>query len=248
MGAWQSSDARLADASFEAEREAAMHDARSWVGIQLRSMASWVYSSNIATEAPRSIMVGLDNAGKTSILYKLQLGESVATVPTVGFNVETISYKGHELTVWDIAGEKKVRSLWLHYTRATVGVIFVVDATDRERVPEARVELQELLSTSELNDALLLVFANKQDQPGALSARELADGLGLTTDASSASRLWHVQACSATTGMGLYPGLAWFADRVPAHWGSAATSETSGRGGGSVAEREQPWERSSCAA
>ena len=98
---WQSS----ASGSFAAEREAAMQDPRSWLQRQLKSMSRWIFSHNAhPPNAPRSIMVGLDNAGKTTLLCKLRLDESVVTVPTIGFNVETVSFQGHELTVWDIAG------------------------------------------------------------------------------------------------------------------------------------------------
>ncbi|GES78113.1 ADP-ribosylation factor [Rhizophagus clarus] len=127
----------------------------------------------------RILMVGLDAAGKTTILYKLKLGEIVTTIPTIGFNVETVEYKNISFTVWDVGGQDKIRPLWRHYFQNTQGIIFVVDSNDRERISEAREELQRMLNEDELRDALLLVFANKQDLPNAMNAAEITDKLGL---------------------------------------------------------------------
>merc|ERR1719508_34174 len=82
-------------------------------------------------------MVGLDAAGKTTILYKLKLGEIVTTIPTIGFNVETVEYKNISFTVWDVGGQDKIRPLWRHYFQNTQGLIFVVDSNDRERIGES---------------------------------------------------------------------------------------------------------------
>lgn len=85
-----------------------------------------------------------------------------------GFNVETVEYKNISFTVWDVGGQDKIRPLWRHYFQNTQGIIFVVDSNDRERVTEAREELQRMLNEDELREALLLVFANKQDLPVSL--------------------------------------------------------------------------------
>jgi ADP-ribosylation factor protein 1 len=82
-----------------------------------------------------------------------------------GFNVETVEYKNIQFTVWDVGGQDKIRPLWRHYFQNTQGIIFVVDSNDRDRVTEAREELQRMLNEDELRDAHLLVFANKQDLP-----------------------------------------------------------------------------------
>lgn len=82
-----------------------------------------------------------------------------------GFNVETVEYKNIQFTVWDVGGQDKIRPLWRHYFQNTQGIIFVVDSNDRDRIVEAREELQRMLNEDELRDALLLVFANKQDLP-----------------------------------------------------------------------------------
>ncbi|XP_076000952.1 ADP-ribosylation factor 1 [Genypterus blacodes] len=159
----------------------------------------------------RILMVGLDAAGKTTILYKLKLGEIVTTIPTIGFNVETVEYKNISFTVWDVGGQDKIRPLWRHYFQNTQGLIFVVDSNDRERVNEAREELMRMLSEDELRDAMLLVFANKQDLPNAMTAPEITEKLGLTT---LCHRTWYIQATCATSGDGLYEGLEWLSDQL----------------------------------
>ena len=154
----------------------------------------------------RILMVGLDAAGKTTVLYKLKLGELVTTIPTIGFNVETVQYKNIHFTVWDVGGQDKIRPLWRHYYQNTQAVIFVVDSNDKERVGEASEELQKMLREDELREAALLVLANKQDLPNAMSVAEVTDKLGLH---SMRNRKWYIQACCATSGDGLYEGLDW---------------------------------------
>ncbi|XP_072291410.1 ADP-ribosylation factor 4-like [Eucyclogobius newberryi] len=159
----------------------------------------------------RILMVGLDAAGKTTILYKLKLGEIVTTIPTIGFNVETVEYKNISFTVWDVGGQDKIRPLWRHYFQNTQGLIFVVDSNDRERITESREELMKMLQEDELKDAALLVFANKQDLPNALSVSELTDKLGLNT---LRSKHWHIESTCATQGTGLYEGLDWLSNEL----------------------------------
>ncbi|XP_009701293.1 PREDICTED: ADP-ribosylation factor 4 [Cariama cristata] len=157
------------------------------------------------------ILVGLDAAGKTTILYKLKLGEIVTTIPTIGFNVETVEYKNICFTVWDVGGQDKIRPLWRHYFQNTQGLIFVVDSNDRERIQEAAEELQKMLQEDELRDAVLLLFANKQDLPNAMAISEMTDKLGLQ---SLRNRTWYVQATCATQGTGLYEGLDWLSNEL----------------------------------
>lgn len=164
----------------------------------------------LASVQPRRIvLIGLDAAGKTTVLYKLHIGENVHTIPTVGFNVETVTYKNVEMTCWDIGGQKKIRALWRYYYQGTDAVIFVVDSTDRNRMEEAKEELFCAMNDDLLQNAKLLVYANKQDQPGAVSPSELIGLLGLNT--SLKNRVWHVQGTVALTGAGLYEGLDWLA-------------------------------------
>eukprot|EP00622_Pseudochattonella_farcimen_P001317 FR735977.1.p1 GENE.FR735977.1~~FR735977.1.p1 ORF type:complete len:205 (+),score=17.40 FR735977.1:180-794(+) len=123
----------------------------------------------------RILMVGLDAAGKTTILYKLKLGETVTTIPTIGFNVETVQYKNITFTMWDIGGQDRIRSLWRHYYLGTDSVIFVVDANDRDRVEVARDELMKMMAEDELRDAVVLTFAHKMDLPNSMTSSKLDD-------------------------------------------------------------------------
>ncbi|KAL2165277.1 hypothetical protein VTH06DRAFT_574 [Thermothelomyces fergusii] len=183
------------------------------MGIGGSKVLSWL-SLFMKQKEMRILMVGLDAAGKTTILYKLKLGEVVTTIPTIGFNVETVEYRNIQFTVWDVGGQDKIRPLWRHYFQNTQGIIFVVDSNDRDRVPEAREELQRMLNEDELRDALLLVFANKQDLPNAMTVAEITDKLGLH---SLRQRTWYIQSTCATSGDGLFEGLDWLAQEIKKH-------------------------------
>mmetsp|Transcript_103720 Transcript_103720/g.278684 ORF Transcript_103720/g.278684 Transcript_103720/m.278684 type:complete len:183 (-) Transcript_103720:277-825(-) len=161
----------------------------------------------------RIVMVGLDAAGKTTILYKLKLGEVVTTIPTVGFNVEVVEYKNINFTVWDIGGQDKIRKLWRHYYLGMHGAIFVVDSSDQERVEDAREELSKMLAEEEMRDAAVLVLANKQDLPNAVKTSELAHKLGLH---ELRGREWFIQGACATSGEGIYEGLDWLSRTLSA--------------------------------
>lgn len=172
---------------------------------------SKIFRGLIAKQDVRILMVGLDAAGKTTILYKLKLGEIVTTIPTIGFNVETVEYKNIKFTVWDVGGQDKLRSLWRHYFQSTSGVIFVVDSNDRERIGQAKDELHKMLLEDELRDAVLLVFANKQDLPHAMPCSEITEKLGLR---QLRQRHWYIQGACAHSGEGLYEGLDWLASNA----------------------------------
>jgi len=174
---------------------------------------SKVWSKLFSKKEMRILMVGLDAAGKTTILFKLKLGDVVTTIPTVGFNVETVEYKNISFTVWDVGGQDKIRPLWRHYYQNTQAIIFVVDSNDRERIDDSRDyensakdELHRMLAEDELRDAVLLVFANKQDLPGAMKVSDVTERLGLN---KIRNRQWYIQGSSAPNGDGLYEGLDW---------------------------------------
>eukprot|EP00747_Dinoflagellata_sp_TGD_P164826 gnl/TRDRNA2_/TRDRNA2_185295_c0_seq1.p1 gnl/TRDRNA2_/TRDRNA2_185295_c0~~gnl/TRDRNA2_/TRDRNA2_185295_c0_seq1.p1 ORF type:complete len:238 (-),score=38.07 gnl/TRDRNA2_/TRDRNA2_185295_c0_seq1:257-970(-) len=166
-----------------------------------------------AKRSLRILMVGLDAAGKTTILYKLRLGEVETTIPTIGFNVETVEYQSAtkitSFTSWDVGGRDKIRPLWRHYYRNTQALVFVVDSNDRERIEDAAEQLSQLLCEDELDGAPLLVFANKQDIPRSMSTAEIADKLSLH---KIRDRPWYIQASCAMTGDGLYEGLDWLSN------------------------------------
>ena len=161
--------------------------------------------ASLMTKDARIIMLGLDAAGKTTVLYKLKLNELVTTIPTVGFNVETLRYKSLQMTMWDVGGQDKIRALWRYYFENTDAVIFLVDSNDPDRLGEARDELHKLLADDLLRGARLLVIANKQDLPAAMPPDKVAAGL----DLHLLRHKWFLQPASAVRGDGLYEGLDW---------------------------------------
>jgi ADP-ribosylation factor protein 6 len=172
----------------------------------------------------------------TAILYKLKLDSDVTTIPTVGFNVETVTYKNTKFNVWDVGGQDKIRPLWRHYFSGTQGLIFVVDSNDPARLSEASEELKNIIQNREMKDALLLVFANKQDIAGgtygcsvdvvkrsepnsslircvtALKPQKISDELRLNDIAKD--HIWKVEPSCATSGEGIFEGLAWLSSNV----------------------------------
>lgn len=135
-----------------------------------------------------------------------QIGEVVTTIPTIGFNVESVTYKNLNFNVWDLGGQTSIRPYWRCYYANTAAVIFVVDSTDIERLQTASEELAAMLNEDELKDAALLVFANKQDQPGAKGAGEISEALRL---GELRDRNWSIMACSAVDGSGVHEGMDW---------------------------------------
>eukprot|EP00271_Cylindrocystis_brebissonii_P015417 TRINITY_DN3825_c0_g2_i1.p1 TRINITY_DN3825_c0_g2~~TRINITY_DN3825_c0_g2_i1.p1 ORF type:complete len:186 (+),score=36.68 TRINITY_DN3825_c0_g2_i1:200-757(+) len=155
----------------------------------------------------RILMVGLDNAGKTTVVKRLA-GEDTSRVdPTLGFNIRTLIYGSYRLNVWDVGGQKTLRPYWRNYYEQTDGLVWVVDSCDARRLEDCRNELHALLLEEKLAGATLLVLANKQDVKGALPGPEITKMLEL--DLMRGSRHCHVEACSARSGNGLKEAFDW---------------------------------------
>jgi ADP-ribosylation factor-like protein 2 len=182
----------------------------------------------------RVLVVGLDNAGKTTIVKKIS-GESIDEIaPTLGFNISTLALNGFQLNVWDVGGQKTLRTFWRNYFEKTDVLVWVVDSTDLKRLRDCKVELMDILKEEKLAGASLLVFANKQDVIGAMTAEEIATALDLTTTCSSSDnninsdnsssvgsisgmtkkRRWRVQRCSAVSGEGVLSGFEFITSDV----------------------------------
>jgi len=157
-------------------------------------------------------MLGLDSAGKTTILYRLQIGEVVTTIPTIGFNVETVQYKTIKFQVWDLGGQSSIRPYWRCYFPNTSAIIYVIDSSDHDRLQTSRTELLTMLSEEELAGVPLLVFCNKQDVPAALKPEEISEKLGLA--GGETKREWSVRGSCATKGEGLEEGLDWLVSAI----------------------------------
>lgn len=167
---------------------------------------SRLFSSLFGRGDIRILILGLDNAGKTTLLYKLQLNQIIETVPTIGFNVETVTYNNLQLQVWDLGGQGTIRPYWRCYYPNTNAVIYVVDSTDVDRMSIAKQEMITMLQESDLKGIPLLVFANKQDMPGALSEAQVSEMLGLSV---IKNRQWRIVKASAKLGEGVAEGLDW---------------------------------------
>lgn len=175
-------------------------------------LMSSLWGSLFGTKEVRVLILGLDNAGKTTILYKLYAPDRVIrTMPTIGFNVESVVYKNLNFSVWDLGGQTNIRPYWRCYYANTNAVIYVVDSTDKDRLALSRKELMAMLEEEELKNVHLLVFANKQDMTGSMSEAEVADALGLH---AIKDRQWHMQKSSAISGDGLKEGLEWLSTAI----------------------------------
>eukprot|EP01001_Neometanema_parovale_P010467 NODE_6701_length_824_cov_183.570613_g6465_i0.p1 GENE.NODE_6701_length_824_cov_183.570613_g6465_i0~~NODE_6701_length_824_cov_183.570613_g6465_i0.p1 ORF type:complete len:179 (+),score=41.62 NODE_6701_length_824_cov_183.570613_g6465_i0:60-596(+) len=154
----------------------------------------------------RVLFLGLDNAGKTTCLKKLSDEDITHISPTQGFNIKSLNQDGFKLNAWDIGGQKAIRTYWSNYFDATDVLIYVVDSVDKKRLEETGVQLNSLLEEEKLKTAPVLVLANKQDLANALTSQEISEALNLP---AIRDRAWHIQACSALTGVGLHEGMEW---------------------------------------
>lgn len=154
----------------------------------------------------RLLMVGLDNAGKTTIVKRFNNEDVNEVSPTMGFNIKSMEYLGYQLNIWDVGGQKTLRSYWRNYFEQTDGLIWVVDSSDRRRIQECGVELHQLLMEERLAGSSLLIFANKQDVAGALSLEQISELMRLQF---ITNRHWEIIACSAISGSGVVEGMTW---------------------------------------
>ncbi|KAG8330665.1 Arf GTPase arl1 [Homalodisca vitripennis] len=106
------------------------------------------FKSLIGNREMRILILGLDGAGKTTILYRLQVGEVVTTIPTIGFNVEQVTYKNLKFQVWDLGGQTSIRPYWRCYYSNTDAIIYVVDSADKDRIGISKDELLYMLRVS----------------------------------------------------------------------------------------------------
>ncbi|OJK04456.1 ADP-ribosylation factor-like protein 2 [Aspergillus brunneoviolaceus CBS 621.78] len=169
-------------------------------------MLSILRKARLKDKEMRILMLGLDNAGKTTIVKQV-MKEDVTTVsPTLGFIIKTIEFQGYRLNIWDVGGQKTLRSYWKNYFEKTDTLVWVVDATDRLRVEDCRTELAGLLLEERLMGASLLVFLNKTDVDGCMTEEEVRERLSLD---SIKTHKWTILPCSAMTGRNLHEGLDW---------------------------------------
>ena len=160
----------------------------------------------------KAIVLGLSNAGKTSVLYSLLLGKLVPTQPTLGSNVEEFQYRNLKFVAWDLGGQELLRHSWSLFYANTDAVIVVVDSADPDGFPAIKNEIVKLLQHPDIENACILIFANKQDLAGALPPEEVAAALDLAQVVTR--HTYTVVGCSAVQQTGLNEGLGWICDRL----------------------------------
>ena len=156
------------------------------------------------------IILGIQNAGKTTILYRLSLGQLVQTTPTIGSNVEEISYNNVKLQAWDLGGQESTRSVWDVYFVNTDAIIYVID-THETNYEESKNQFYKLLENEALKNTVILIYANKQDLQGAKGVNEI---MQIYEFDKIKDHIWHIQPCSAQTGEGLVTGMKWLSDQL----------------------------------
>ena len=158
-------------------------------------------SSNKNIEV-RILILGLDNAGKTSIMTRMKNAELTGIAPTIGLNIEHINRNGINITIWDIGGQATM--IWKHYYLNAQAIIFVIDLSDKERIQSAKQELDKLLTEPILASCPILIFGNKQDLSCALTSEELSDAIKYNKIARK-NKL--IQLCSALKKNGIWEGI-----------------------------------------
>ena len=157
------------------------------------------------------IILGMQNAGKTTILYRLSLGQLVKTTPTIGSNVEELQYNNVKFQAWDLGGQESTRSVWDVYYMNTDAIVYVIDSIDDEYYEESKIQFHKMLNNPALKNATILIFANKQDLPGAKTVNKLIEDYEFD---KIKSHIWHIQSCSALKGEGLVTGIKWLSEQL----------------------------------
>uniref|UniRef100_A0A914EBR3 ADP-ribosylation factor-like protein 6 n=1 Tax=Acrobeloides nanus TaxID=290746 RepID=A0A914EBR3_9BILA len=164
-----------------------------------------VISMIFDTSLHRVVLLGLDGAGKTTVLYRLKWQEIVLPPPTIGFNCEKFRSKhglsrGHGFIFWDVEGQDHARSLWRTYLKQASAVVFVVDARDSNRFEEVKTEIEHIVRLKDFaSHAPILLLGNKQDKISAIPADELLKKLSIDFKNHPVYPL----GCCALTGEGL---------------------------------------------
>ncbi len=179
----------------------------------ISSFSKWLLKKLRAEKKAKILVLGLDSAGKTTLMKYVKTREYQPSVPTIGQNIDTINFEGWGITIVDVAGQSQFRFLWdIHYAGSSAA-IFVIDSADIERLPEARDVLKtHLFNNPYLEKIPVLIIANKQDLPEAIQAPLLIQLLGLHIEMRD--RTFTVFDCSALNGRGVYEAFTWLVNQL----------------------------------
>jgi len=157
------------------------------------------------------LILGMQNAGKTSVLYRLSLGQIIKTNPTIGANLEEFTYNNVKFQAWDLGGQESIRSIWDAYYMNTDAIIYVIDSKNEENLEESREQFHKVLKNQSLKNCIILFLANKQDLSGSKSVNQIIQDYQLD---KIKEHIWHIQACSALKGEGLITGIKWLSEQL----------------------------------
>ncbi|MHA1231347.1 MAG: ADP-ribosylation factor family protein [Candidatus Helarchaeota archaeon] len=157
------------------------------------------------------VMIGLDNAGKTSILNYLKSGEMTQTIPTMGVNYESVKFKNLTFNCYDIGGQTAFRQFWGEAVQDCNALLFVVDSADRERIEESKKEIIQIIKEFLPPSVPILIIANKNDIEGHLTEAEIARIFEMP---ELKEKTWHVQETSVKTGYGLVEAFIWLYEQL----------------------------------
>jgi small GTP-binding protein len=159
----------------------------------------------------RILMIGLDGAGKTTVLQQMKYGEQAATVPTVGFNFEAVKFNGVVFNAWDVGGQQQIRKLWQHYLSGNHAVIYIIDSADVNRHSDALEELAKIHQAPDVSSVPYLILANKQDLPGAYTAEQIDRMIKVIFKQHQVYKVFPI---IATENEGIIEGLLWLYDEL----------------------------------
>jgi small GTP-binding protein len=180
------------------------------MGGVISSISAWIAGKKDV----RVLILGLDSAGKTTLLYYLSLRpRETKIVPTIAFNIETVEIGKLRLQIWDMGGQRDLRPYWRLYFPNSDGIVFVVDSTDRQRIGLCAEQLNAVLGEDELRNLPLVIMANKQDLESAMKPDEISRSLQLT---NMKDRQWAIFPTSGLVGTQVKEAFAWLSEAMDA--------------------------------
>ncbi len=187
-----------------------VHNSLAVCSLHMGSYLTTIINKLSSVEKRSISMLGLDAVGKSTILYQLKLGKAINSVPTIGFNVETVQHKNLQMTIWDVGGSYiGVMPLWKHYVQTSAALIFVIDSSDKERLSIAVKGFKSLMLEGEKFKIPVLIFLNKKDI-GVITEKEIVELFEL----EKLEKEWRIFESCARKGEGLKEGLEWLAEAL----------------------------------